>query len=1545
MGFEPGGRADKLGNRYEGRWVVKQLLHLLNEEIRSVTLEAIGDDEEGVDLWLEYKSGKKEAHQCKARNESKEHWSVRDLTHRGVLANLRFQLDKNSDCEFFFVSGVPATLLGDICDSARNSNSNPEDFYQYQVKKIGQSRYKAFKKFCETLGLNDEDSKDRAKAFDYLRRTRTELYPYDSNSLHDLLTLTGFLLTGEPEAVVSILSTYAEDNDRLGNPIFPDELREYLKTQNIYPKNLSHDTRIFPAIERLQQEFDESISNRLINNRLIHREESDECLNRIESNEIVILHGAAGSGKSGVLYELTNKLRGKKIPFLPLRLDRRIPSNTAYLFGQDMGLPDSPTNCLVAVAEERLCVLILDQLDAIRWTAVHSYSALDVCKELVAQVKSFRREGKTISVVLSCRTFDLEHDPEIRSWLDKKNENNRVKLEVRPLAETTVRDIVGTAYDGMTGRQREILSNPQNLGMWVELRKQQNIPSFRSSTELMRKFWKFRRRQIEETGVAANDINTILNALVGWLEKEGKITAPVRTISSCSTKAVEALKSHGIIREQHGRISFCHQSYLDFLIAEQIIDAIEKGGSILGWLGTKEKQTLFRREQLRQALALLSEELPDKFLGAVKESLSSRKVRFHLKHLVLELIGQIESLSENIADYCIELLHDGYWSQHVFETVFLRHVPFVQILINRGIISRWLHSGNDKKRDHALLLLSFVSEKIPDQVTEQLTPFMSAGGDWPDRILNTICWSIADDSQSMFEMRLRLARNGVVSGLIHWEKLCKKYPERALRLIEAVLSTWDIFIKDRDSSNVKNRLENWYKRDKQALTQAAERCPKETLNLLFPHIERLTSTNTSSVENKLYKWNEAQTRRYAGSFGIAHGVVELLKEAGKKLAEENPQSLFKWTVPLEKSFSATIQEILIEIYSHLPAEYADRSINWLLADSRRFRLGDGYEAKWMPAVRLIKALSPHCSIDLFSKLEQAIRSYYEPEEKRRAKDYLPGWKNGYFDHYWGHAQYFLLPALSPERIDNSTADLINVLKRKFKDYPEWRFVGYGNMSGGLIGSKLDHNLERISDRAWLNIIGNKNITEDGSNKWEQVSANEAVESSIWQFSRSLSKIAHRFSERFGRLALSFPDGTHHLYISAILDAMALTKPGSDVPDDKKLSWQPASIDTVLAVWDRFRNINDSDFAMSFCGLMEARADEKWSDSAIEKLIYFAINHPDLLPGKLNIHCDITAEEAGVDILYWNTINCVRGIAAGAIAELLWHHQDWLDKLKPGIESLIVDQHPVVRMAAVKVLLPMINIDRHQAVNWFCELSEKDARIPASRYAIRFFNHTISEFHDQLRPIISRMVNSKQSDVSQQGAEVVTAYSLFYDIFKDELESCRSGTVPQRKGVAKIAASLVNDDRYAERCRELLQPLFNDPDEEVRSEAARIFNNKFFDTPGNLSLAKLFVTSKAFSTDTSGIFYSLEECRVSLLPYYEIILSICRELAILKLESSRNFKTDFEGEIMDISPLLLRLYEQAQEEMPDVANRCLDAWDLLFEKRVGITRELTKSIEK
>ena len=91
MPYETGGRADKFGNRYESHWVVNQLIRLLNEEIESVTIEAIGEEEDGVDLWIRKLDGSKECHQCKARNSSNEIWNFGDLAARGIFKHIKKQ--------------------------------------------------------------------------------------------------------------------------------------------------------------------------------------------------------------------------------------------------------------------------------------------------------------------------------------------------------------------------------------------------------------------------------------------------------------------------------------------------------------------------------------------------------------------------------------------------------------------------------------------------------------------------------------------------------------------------------------------------------------------------------------------------------------------------------------------------------------------------------------------------------------------------------------------------------------------------------------------------------------------------------------------------------------------------------------------------------------------------------------------------------------------------------------------------------------------------------------------------------------------------------------------------------------------------------------------------------------------------------------------------------------------------------------------------------------------------------------------------------------
>ena len=87
MAYEKGGRADKLGNRFEYNWVLYNLLQVIEEKIQYVMIEAIGEDEEGVDLWIGNLDGSREGQQCKGRYSSEDKWTYGTVNAKKIWAS------------------------------------------------------------------------------------------------------------------------------------------------------------------------------------------------------------------------------------------------------------------------------------------------------------------------------------------------------------------------------------------------------------------------------------------------------------------------------------------------------------------------------------------------------------------------------------------------------------------------------------------------------------------------------------------------------------------------------------------------------------------------------------------------------------------------------------------------------------------------------------------------------------------------------------------------------------------------------------------------------------------------------------------------------------------------------------------------------------------------------------------------------------------------------------------------------------------------------------------------------------------------------------------------------------------------------------------------------------------------------------------------------------------------------------------------------------------------------------------------------------------
>jgi hypothetical protein len=1544
MAFEPGGYADKLGNRYEGRWVARQLLLLLNEQVRSIRLESVGDDEAGVDMWIDRGDGLHEAQQCKAENGTKPQWSLADLKHRGVLDHLRTQLQRDSRHVFTFVSGSPATQLRDLSRSASDSTGDAEFFYRAQIQAGSKERQAAFSEWCRQHRLQESIADDRAVAFDLLRRSGFHLFADDRESREELKFMAEQAVVGDSDAVLALLADFAADNPR--KTISVVDITQHLRKSGYEPRRLFADDRIGPRMDELQKEFDDSIRPHFAGGQAIERPEVADLLKILNGEsrpDAIVLHGPAGHGKSGVLYQLTEQLRAGAQPVLALRLDRKVPMGSPRQFGRALGLPESPVNSLAAVAGGKHAILILDQLDALRWTSSHSAGGLEVCKGLLREARAMRLLGRPMSIVLCCRTFDLDHDPQIRPWLKPANSFTVEKIAVKELPVARVRDFVGSFgidFDLMTARRRTLLQSVHHLAIWAEVvQSDERSPEFDSGTDLMRQFWQNRRREVEKAGISTTERDALVNKLVDYMESHATLSAPIHLIES-HERLVTELQTLNVLHTSKRTVSFCHQSYLDFLIASRVVDQLASGPeSVIEWLGRRSQQSLFRREQLRQLLFLLAEDDPELLSTALETLLDSGDVRFHVKQLAIEAIGQLKPVTALVV-LVARLTDSQVWRRHVLHDVLYSNVDWIKAFHDRGRLIEWLTSSDEGLQKAAVWLLGSIAEAIPSLLSEVIAA--TKAGSTQD-LLREILHNSKPQSEAdeVFAFRIQCLRNATEPPYVSWQEVAAKRPDRAIRLVAACLEKRP---SGRMASRAMHGLEMDGSDDLKAMTSAARRCPQLAIRVLTPVLTAVASKKLT--EHRAWK-NRANSESPVSYPDTRYPKVllRLMAVAIESLAHRSPQLFKKLSMQLSGISSRSVQALLIRGWKAMPA---DDAIEWLLSDLRRLRCGsETRKPRWCAAATLIERVSPQCSPAVFARLEQTLLKYRDPDENRLAAYWMKQTREGYFQNGFFAAQRFLLPALDHSRRSLDTNGRIGCLREKFGSHVDSQFI-QPRLRCGFVGSPINtEHIDRISDKQWLRLIGNREIPRRHGPWRQQPRPNGGpIESSVEMFSRVFGIAASRAPERFGRLALEFPPGAPCDYLSAVLRSLQQTKPSNDVPSAQHASWQPASPECVECVLEQAAFPGDADTMMNFCRLVRDRDDIRPSERVLDQLIALT-HHPHPEPDSLVVGCDKLASEVGIKELQENGINCVRSLSVIAISSLLFSHRELLDRFRPALERLLFDEHPVVRAAVVQACLPVWNIDRALATRWFRCVCENDLRLACGYYSQHFCNHAFPTFADDLSPLVEAMCKSSDPEVAEHGAQEATARWLFYGLFSDLVLNCRAGTEPQRRGVASIVARFVRDNDYANRCWPLLLEFCDDVSLEVRAKAGRaLHDERILATTTFSESLKRFVTTQAFKDDPDCLIDALKDHPGSLIPFADLVCdAVTKSIEIIR-DTGRQPDQRIPMIDQHLSTVLLRLYEQAgHKEHTDIRNRCLDMFDELLQHRIMSMKSLLNEIER
>ncbi|HED64474.1 MAG TPA: ATP-binding protein, partial [Planctomycetes bacterium] len=501
MALELGGRADKFGNQYERLWIIRQALRMLEGEAVSIHWEPLGDEGEGIEFRLRLLDGTTEGHQCKSENGTAGRWTAASL--KKVLPKAKLQLTTGHVDRFVFVSRDAVPVVRELARRSRHCNDDPAKFLKHSVPSTHREE---FDRVCELWGLDSSDEGQHAKALRLLQRLRFRVWDEERESVERAASR---LAKGGARAIVACIGDFLFEN--IGNKVHVDQLRQHLRDAGHPPWDLRAG-EIAPAIERLQTEFEDSVGGVLIGESLIPRLETTQLRTLLADSDgprTVFLHGASGSGKSGVLLELMRELREEGTVVLPVRLDIHRPDSTLEAFSDDMQLPAPPSDCLAALAAGRPAVLILDQLDAIRWTGGHAAKAWVICKEIIERALDF----PALRIVVACRTFDLDDDQQIRAWERKTRESALHRLErveAKKLGDDIVKGVVEShegVYESMSVRERKLLTNPQCLYVWCAIRQWEEEPqAYHTQTDLLSEFLgRVRRRVTDEMGVQTTD--------------------------------------------------------------------------------------------------------------------------------------------------------------------------------------------------------------------------------------------------------------------------------------------------------------------------------------------------------------------------------------------------------------------------------------------------------------------------------------------------------------------------------------------------------------------------------------------------------------------------------------------------------------------------------------------------------------------------------------------------------------------------------------------------------------------------------------------------------------------------------------------------------------------------------------------------------------------------------------------------------------------------------------------------------------------------------
>lgn len=310
MAGASGGVADKLGNKYELAWAIRYALFCIQDERRSLTLEAIDPElADGSEFTYVNEQGDVSVTQVKRQNNITDHWTIAALRGRGVLAAAARHVAAGRG--FHFSSMTPSGALRALAERARQS-VDPQQFVSHQLTPaLGPT-------FDELTAANVFGSPE--VAWRTLRGMWIEI-EVEEQLVMTNASLAEALLEGATGRLAAVaIGAVLLDNLRMR--MTRRELVDSLARDGITPRDSVTQSTSHDQVQAATHSWSGTIERELLSPP-IERREASGLVDLMATTRVALVVGTGGGGKSSVLYQAAREFKERDVEVLAFRLDRR----------------------------------------------------------------------------------------------------------------------------------------------------------------------------------------------------------------------------------------------------------------------------------------------------------------------------------------------------------------------------------------------------------------------------------------------------------------------------------------------------------------------------------------------------------------------------------------------------------------------------------------------------------------------------------------------------------------------------------------------------------------------------------------------------------------------------------------------------------------------------------------------------------------------------------------------------------------------------------------------------------------------------------------------------------------------------------------------------------------------------------------------------------------------------------------------------------------------------------------------------------------------